>query len=193
MSRDFRLYCLKGIFRFPDAVRPSNKPKKEHKSIRAAEDLTIKGSQTQHIFITGPWLQGQETAFVESSSQTPAGLTLLKGIVSKDDSRVVIINLTSHPILLAKGQPLGRFMDANRVLDPPSKEQITEALQVKTVIDALATPPSTEEGPGEFDAGPKPTMAYIPEAKETDLLKDINVNPELTPEQKMKLKEVIQC
>ena len=127
-------------------------------------------------------------------------------LIQRDDPFLQITNFTPHPVTIQKGRLLGWGNDPSTYLDSPTNKSEEELVKleahsqaIKAIVSDLldkptdATSGQEEEGlEGELEGGPKTAEVPDPDPiPASDLLSQVNFSPDLSPEQRAELEEVV--
>ena len=166
--------------------------------IRIPHRITIQPRMTEPIPFILYWPENIQEYFLEPETKVdPDGnrLYIPDTFITKETQLIYITNAGQSPFTLPAGSVIGHARDPYDFLD---KEVIKEHMGMVNVIQSIYRPQPEivitdprQEGE-DLENGPK-TMIIPPDptAKE-DLLKTVNINPDLPQEQQDKLKRIIQ-
>jgi hypothetical protein len=163
------------------------------KFLRLQEAVTIKPHTGLVVKVQAQWPENQTEAFVEEIPNLPPGLQVLELIISQETPEIIIFNVSLEELSLPANTPLGKLLNPNCSLDKPNEQRSTMAFALKALVQGLGKPtePIPDEHPGELEGGPKSSEIEPDPVSSKDFLDTLDINPELSPEQRKQVEKVL--
>jgi hypothetical protein len=184
-------------------VKTDPKPK-----VRVVSDVIVPPHTVKFVDIETKFPTGLSEAYIEAielvQENLEGSLQLIEAIIPSERCSILISNTSRKPIKLSHGEVIGELRDPRSWLhtrdetNPVDQDTLSAANSVRSLLSSLTQPrPIDPEEPlhekvSDVIGGPKtaetPDPIPIPSS---DLLKEVNFNPQLSDHQRIALEELV--
>lgn len=175
-------------------------------AVRSALRTTIPGESSTYLPVSLNFPKGSDIAYIEKYIRFKGEERIFgapDSLISRSKPMLHVANFSKEPLTIPAGEVLGRARNPNSWLDSDedsSSEHSSTLHAHANLIQALAdhllnpTQNTMDEPdlPGEVQGGPKTAEISVDDTSEDELVDSIGYSPELTEEQRDKLKQIVR-